>query len=36
MMIQDEVNNVYKTGLKLDYLPTYIDLPADYSKDDIK
>lgn len=35
MMIMDEHNNVYKTGLKLDYSPNQIDLPSDFSKEDI-
>ena len=35
-MIQDENNNVYKAGLKLDYSPVQIDFPEDFNKDDIQ
>ena len=35
MLIQDSSNNVYKTGLRLDYLPKKLNFFDEFNKDDI-
>ena len=35
MLIRDAEDRIYKTGLKIDYTPKAIDLPEEFSKEDI-